>query len=85
METSSIIGLLAGLTTTFAFLPQIVKTYKTKETKNISMIMYVIYIVGVMMWFVYAYMIGETAILISNTFSFLFGLAMLVMKITYKN
>lgn len=82
---TTIIGLLAGLTTTFAFLPQIVKTYRTKETKNISLVMYVIYMIGVILWFVYAYMIGETAILISNTFSFLFGMLMLLMKLKYRD
>jgi len=84
METSGIIGLLAGLTTTFAFLPQIIKTFRTKETKNISLTMYVIYMIGVLMWFVYGYLIGEIAILVSNSFSFVFGLSMLYLKIKHK-
>jgi MtN3 and saliva related transmembrane protein len=84
MSTSTIIGLLAGLTTTFAFLPQIIKTIRTKDTKSISLPMYIIYVIGVLTWFVYAILIDEMAIVISNCFSFLFGITMLIMKIRYK-
>lgn len=81
---TTILGLLACALTTGAFVPQIVKTIKTKDTKDISLWMYIIYLVGVLVWFVYGYMIGETAILVGNTFSFLFGAIMLVMKLKYK-
>ena len=84
MNTSTIIGLLAGLTTTGAFLPQIIKTIITKDTKSISLWMYCVYVIGVIIWFIYGLMIGEVAILITNSFSFLFGMTMLIMKIKYK-
>lgn len=84
MNLTTIIGLIAGLTTTGAFLPQIIKTIKTKDTKSISLGMYVVYVIGVLIWFVYGFMIGETAILISNTFSFIFGVTLLIMKLIYK-
>ena len=84
MNNTTIIGLIACLLTTGAFLPQIIKTMKTKETKDISLAMYCIYIIGVCVWFVYGFMIHETAILVGNTFSLIFGLTMLIMKLIYK-
>jgi len=84
MNSSTIIGLIAGLTTTGAFLPQIIKTIRTKDTRSISLTMYIFYILGVLAWFVYAAMIGEVAIIITNTFSFIFGATMLIMKLKYK-
>lgn len=84
MSLNTIIGLLACFLTTGAFLPQIIKTIKTKETKDISLSMYIIYVIGVIVWFVYGFMIHETAILVGNTFSFIFGMIMLIMKIKYK-
>lgn len=84
MNTTSIIGLIAGLLTTGAFLPQILKTIKTKDTKSISLSMYIVYVTGVLIWFVYGIMLGEIAIIITNIFSLLFGLIMLIMKIFYK-
>jgi MtN3 and saliva related transmembrane protein len=84
MSATTIIGLLACFLTTGAFLPQIIKTIKTKETKDISLSMYIIYVIGVLVWFVYGFMIKEVAILVGNAFSFLFGMTMLIMKIKYK-
>ncbi|HEY9703773.1 MAG TPA: SemiSWEET transporter [Allocoleopsis sp.] len=84
MNLSTLIGLLACFLTTGAFLPQIIKTIKTKETKDISLSMYIIYNIGVLVWFVYGFMIHEVALLIGNTFSFIFGMTMLIMKIKYK-
>ena len=84
MNTTTLIGLIACFLTTGAFLPQIVKTVKTKETKDISLMMYIIYVIGVLVWFVYGFMIHEVAILVGNTFSFIMGITMLLMKIKYK-
>jgi len=84
MNTTTIIGLIACLLTTGAFLPQIIKTIKTKETKDISLTMYIIYVIGVLVWFAYGFMIHETAILVGNTFSFIMGMTMLIMKLKYK-
>jgi len=84
MTLTTIMGLIAGLLTTGAFIPQMIKTIKTKDTKSISLTMYIIYIIGVLFWFVYGFMINETAILITNTFSFAFGLILLIMKLIYK-
>lgn len=84
MTLTSIIGLLAGLMTTGAFLPQIIKTIKTKDTKSISLSMYVVYVVGVLFWFAYGIMLGEFAIILTNIFSLIFGMTMLIMKIFFK-
>ncbi len=81
---TTVIGLIACLLTTGAFLPQIIKTIITKDTKSISLAMYTVYLIGVLVWFVYGYMIHENAILIGNTFSFVFGLIMLILKLKYK-
>lgn len=84
MSVTTLLGLIACLLTTGAFLPQIIKTIKTKDTKSISLSMYIIYMIGVVIWFVYGFMIQEIAILVGNIFSFVFGLTMLIMKIKYK-
>lgn len=84
MSLATLIGLIACLLTTGSFLPQIVKTIKTKDTKSLSLGMYLVYLVGVIFWFVYGFMIQETAILVGNTFSLTFGLIMLIMKLKYK-
>ena len=50
MEPVTVIGLIAAAFTTFAYVPQAVKTIKTKNTKSLSLIMYVIMTVGIVLW-----------------------------------
>ena len=75
---------MAGFLTTGSFLPQIIKTIRTKDTKNISLLMYVFYVIGVILWLIYGYVISDAVLLITNSFSFVFGVTLLVMKIIYK-
>lgn len=84
MNLATLIGLIAGLTTTGAFLPQIIKVIRTKDTKSISLGMYIIYTLGTIFWFIYAFMTFQYAIVFTNSFSFLFGFMMLIMKLKYK-
>ena len=84
MNTITIMGLMAGFLTTGSFLPQIIKTIRTKDTKNISLLMYVFYVIGVILWLIYGYVISDAVLLITNSFSFVFGVTLLVMKIIYK-
>lgn len=84
MNSITIIGLMAGFLTTGAFLPQIIKTIRTKDTRNISLTMYIVYVVGVMLWLCYGYKINDPVLLITNSFSLIFGFLLLIMKIKYK-
>jgi MtN3 and saliva related transmembrane protein len=84
MNTTTIIGLLAGFLTTGSFLPQIIKTIRTKDTRNISLMMYIFYVIGVVLWLVYGYAADDAVLLITNSFSLLFGITLLIMKLKYK-
>lgn len=84
MNYTFVIGLIAGLTTTLSFVPQIIKTIKTKETSNISLHMYIFYTMGILLWYIYAIEINALAIIITNTISLICGLIMLYMKINYR-
>ena len=77
-------GLVAGFLTTGSFLPQIIKTIRTKDTRNISLMMYIFYVIGVVLWLMYGYVINDAVLLITNSFSLLFGIILLIMKIRYK-
>ena len=84
IDKIDIVGLVAGLTTTFSFIPQVIKTIRTKDTSSISLVMYVFYVSGIMLWFVYASLIHQPVIMFTNSFSFILGTTMLIMKIKYK-
>lgn len=84
LDIIDITGLFAGLVTTFSFLPQVIKTMRTKDTSGISLVMYVVYIIGILLWFVYASLIHQPIIIFTNSFSFILGTIMLIMKIKYR-
>jgi MtN3 and saliva related transmembrane protein len=79
-----IMGFIAGLLTTVAFLPQVIKVYKTKSAKDISLPMYVIFTIGIAMWIIYGFMLDSMDILIFNVITFILAITILVYKIRLK-
>lgn len=73
----SVIGGLAGILTTVAIIPQIVKAVKTKQVDDISPIFLSILIIGLGLWVVYGLMIRDFPIIITNGVSFLLNGIML--------
>ncbi|MFZ2506600.1 MAG: PQ-loop domain-containing transporter, partial [Trichococcus flocculiformis] len=49
------IGSIAGVLTTLAFLPQVIKVLQTKDTKAISLGMYLMSVIGIFLWMVHGY------------------------------
>lgn len=62
----SYIGALAGLLSTIALVPQVVKTHQTKHTRDLSLGMVAIAGSGALLWIIYGLMIANLIILISN-------------------
>jgi MtN3 and saliva related transmembrane protein len=83
MDTTTMIGLLAGALTTVALVPQVTKIYRSKSTKDISLGMFVVFCVGLALWVVYGIFLDELAIVVWNAVSLVLGLAIVTMKIAY--
>jgi MtN3 and saliva related transmembrane protein len=78
------IGWIAAALTTFSFLPQAIKTVKEKNTAGISLGMYSMFTVGVFLWLVYGFIIGDVPLMLSNIVTFIFASIVLTMKLKYK-
>jgi MtN3 and saliva related transmembrane protein len=78
-----IIGLTAAFFTTFAFLPQSIKTIKTKHTKDLSLGMLIMTDIGLIFWLSYGIMVTSIPIIAANTLSIVLISTILVMKIKY--
>jgi len=66
IDQNEIIGFIAAVCTTFAFLPQVIKVWKTKQTKDLSLQMYTIMFIGICLWFVYGLRINSLSIILAN-------------------
>lgn len=84
METIAVvIGLTAGFLTTFAFLPQAIKTIKSKHTKDLSLTMLIMTDTGLVCWFTYGVMISSIPVIAANTISIALITTILIMKIKH--
>lgn len=78
-----LIGLSAGMLTTLAFLPQVIKVIKTHSVKDISVTMYMIFCLGLILWIIYGIYLESLPIIIAKTITLILAAAILIMKIMW--
>jgi MtN3 and saliva related transmembrane protein len=84
MDGIEILGLVAAIFTTGAFVPQVYKTWKEKSTKDISLTMYTVLLLGALMWSVYGFSLQSLPIIIANLATAVLLLIMIILKIKHK-
>jgi MtN3 and saliva related transmembrane protein len=75
------IGLIAAALTTFAFLPQVVQTWRSRSTEGLNLPMLVVMSVGIMLWTLYGFGTGQLPVLLANGVTLLLVAVLLVMKL----
>ena len=84
MNNITIIGFLAAICTTSAFLPQAIKIIKTRKTSDISLLMYSVMGIGIFLWLLYGIFLNEMPIIMANSISIILVGCILILKIKYK-
>jgi MtN3 and saliva related transmembrane protein len=79
----NILGYVAGILTTLAFLPQAIKAFKTRSTKDMSLLMWLFFCAGVLCWLVYGLWLGAGPIIAANAVTLLLAGSVLVLKIIH--
>lgn len=79
------LGLIAGVLTTIAYLPQLIKTWKTKSAHDLSWSMLIVLCAGIILWLVYGFYIQNIPIIAANIVTFVFAAMILMLKIRYKS
>jgi len=80
-----LIGLIAAVLTTAAFLPQVYKTWKTKDVSALSLPMLILFFTGIVLWLVYGIYIKSLSMIIANGITIVSSLLLLYFKVTYEN
>lgn len=78
-----IIGFIAAILTTSAFIPQVYKTWKTKDVKAISLTMYLVMFTGVLLWLVYGIYINSLSMVLANGITSILILFIIIFKIKH--
>lgn len=60
------LGYVAGLITTIAFVPQVVRSWRTRSTRDLSLTWLVAFSSGVALWLVYGILLREPPIIAAN-------------------
>ncbi len=79
------LGLLAGILTTTAFVPQVYKTWKTRSAKDLSLSMFLIFVLGVLLWLLYGLLKQDLPVIAANSATLILAVTLLVFKLKFKD
>ncbi|MFP3593503.1 SemiSWEET transporter [Chryseobacterium sp. SIMBA_038] len=80
----NVLGIVAGVLTSASMIPQLIKVLKEKNVEDLSLVMLLVLITGVSLWVWYGIMKDELPIILSNAFSVLVNLSLLVCYFIYR-
>jgi MtN3 and saliva related transmembrane protein len=81
--SSTLLGLAAGICTTLAFVPQVLRTWRTRSTEDISLGMFVIFVFGVFLWLLYGIARSDIVIIGANVVTLGLAGTILYFKLRY--
>ena len=84
MNWLTFLGLIAGVCTTSAIIPQLYKAWRSKKVADLSPKMFFILTMGVGLWTLYGVLRNDIAIILTNGISFSLNATMLVLYFKYK-
>ncbi|MDF2553937.1 MAG: hypothetical protein K0R77_3212 [Chryseobacterium sp.] len=80
----NILGIVAGVLTSVAMIPQLIKVIREKNVEDLSWVMIIVLITGLSSWVWYGIMRDELPIILSNAFAVLVNLTLLVCYILFR-
>jgi MtN3 and saliva related transmembrane protein len=83
LSITQVIGTIAGVLTTAAFLPQVWRTWKSKSADELSMTMLVTFATGICGWLAYGLLLNEAPIIVSNLVTLVLTSFLIVFKVRY--
>jgi len=75
------LGIVAGLCTSFSFVPQVVKAWQHGDTEAISKRMYLASLAAYGLWIVHGMMISSMPVILFNTLNLVFAGTVLALKL----
>lgn len=78
-----LIGYIAAIITTAAYVPQTVKVLRERHTKSLSLGMYIMISSGIALWLIYGLLLESWPLILANGLTLLMALTILIMKIRH--
>ncbi|WP_312398428.1 SemiSWEET transporter [Chryseobacterium sp.] len=80
----NVLGIIAGIFTSLAMLPQLIKVIKEKNAEDLSSIMLIVLITGLSLWVWYGFIKNELPIILSNAFAVILNITLLTCCFIFK-
>ncbi|MEM6838794.1 MAG: SemiSWEET transporter [Cyanobacteria bacterium P01_C01_bin.120] len=84
MDLTTTLGIVAGTLTTFAYFPQVLKTWRSRSADGMSWSMLIILCIGIALWLVYGVYAHDMPLIMANLLTLVFSSAILAVKIRYE-
>jgi MtN3 and saliva related transmembrane protein len=78
--TVELVGGLAAICTTGAFLPQLFRVWRLRRADEISAVTFLVFAVGTGIWLAYGLLIGSVPIVLANAATIVIASAILALK-----
>lgn len=79
----NLVGSIAAVCTTIAFVPQLARVYRRKTARDISLVMFSVFSVGELLWLIYGIFIHSFPVILANVVTLALCLAILSLKLHY--
>ena len=80
---ADLVGYAAAALTTFAFVPQVIKTWRSKSAGDLSFLTLTAFTAGVFLWLVYGLIRRETPIIAANAVTLALGGVLVLLKMVH--
>lgn len=79
----TLVGSIAAVCTTAAFVPQAVRVWRLKRAEEISLTTFLVFAVGTLLWLIYGWEIVSAPVIVANAVTFALALWIVGLKLTY--
>lgn len=84
MPATDLIGFLAAVFTTVAFVPQALHSWRTRDLSGVSLSMYSLFTIGVALWLAYGVVLGAWPIIVANAITLALAVVVLTLKVMHR-
>jgi len=81
--TPILVGSVAAVCTTAAFVPQVVKVWRLKSAEDISLVTFLVFAVGTAIWLAYGWLIASIPVILANAVTLVIALTIVGLKLNY--
>jgi len=84
LDVRDLVGYIAAILTTTAFVPQAWKSWRTRDLSGVSLPMYSLFTAGVALWLLYGVLLNSWPIIVANVITLALAGLVLVLKVKSK-